>query len=126
MIVSKCDLFYVVKYFCLVLLLLLFYSSAAFAVEDRVGSLAKELRCLVCEGQAVYDSNSNFAEDVKKQITLMVEEGNTDQEIRRYFAELYGNEILYRPPVNGFTFLLWLAPLVFFISGFFVIRRGRK
>lgn len=95
--------------------------SFAFEVDEKLQSpkleqqaldLFKEIRCLVCEGQAISDSNADLAVDLRKIIRQKIKEGATSDAIREFLTSRYGNQILLSPPVNQETYLLWLLPFV--------------
>lgn len=97
------------------------------AGEERVKSLAHELRCLVCQNQTIADSNSDLAIDLRTQIREQITAGKTDQQIRDYMVARYGDFVLYRPPVQSNTVLLWLAPFLLLIGGLgFLFRQMAK
>ncbi len=89
--------------------------------------LTKELRCLVCQNQNLADSNADLAKDLREKAYEMVKAGNTHDEITEYMIARYGDFVLYRPPVNNSTYLLWLGPFVFLLIAllalFFFIRK---
>ncbi len=78
--------------------------------EARMMAIATELRCLVCQNQTVADSHAGLAVDLRQQIRELLAKGQTDQEVRDYMTQRYGDFILYRPPVEGSTALLWFGP----------------
>lgn len=86
-------------------------------LQKRVMTLAGELRCLVCQGESLAESHSDFAADMKRKITALVEQGKTDQEIKDYLVARYGDFILYRPPFSGITAVVWIAPAVLLVAG---------
>ena len=100
------------------------------ALQDRVMKLAGELRCLVCQGESLADSGSDFAKDMRVKIRTMVQQGKTNQEIKDYLVARYGDFILYRPPFSGITAYIWVAPFVLAVLGagllIFNIKRRRQ
>jgi|TARA_Y200000002_G_scaffold375018_1_gene376640 cytochrome c-type biogenesis protein CcmH len=90
---------------------------------ERANSLYKETRCLVCEGQNIYESNSDSAEDLKKLIYEMISEGSSDDEIKSFLISRYGEWIIMTPPVNQSTYFLWFSPIIILILGFLFIFR---
>ena len=98
------------------------------ALEARVMALSSELRCLVCQNQTIADSNATLALDLRNQIREQIAKGRTDDEIRTYMVERYGDFVLYRPPLKATTVLLWLGPLLLLIVGgaiFWAVVRKR-
>jgi len=87
------------------------------AVEHRMIKLAEELRCLVCQNQSLADSNSGLAEDLRREIRVMIVEGKKDQEIVDFMVQRYGDFVLYRPPVKPTTVLLWFGPFALLLIG---------
>jgi len=86
--------------------------------------ITKNLRCLVCQGQSVYDSDSEFAISVKVLVDKKLTEGFSEIQIYNFFKETYGEWILYDPELNKNTYILWLLPiLIFFIGGAIIIIR---
>jgi cytochrome c-type biogenesis protein CcmH len=80
-------------------------------------TLAEELRCLVCQNQTIADSNAPLALDLRNQIRAQVAQGRTDDQIRAYMVERYGDFVLYKPPFKASTLLLWLGPLALLTLG---------
>ena len=96
------------------------------AVETRLKGLAHELRCLVCQNQTIADSDAPLAVDLRKQIRGMIAAGKTDDDIRAYMVERYGNFVLYKPPFSASTALLWAGPFVLLLIGVIVMVRLLK
>ena len=85
--------------------------------------ITKNLRCLICQGQSVYDSDSEFANSLKILVEQKLEEGLEKKEIYDYLKEKYGEWILYDPEFNKNTYFLWLLPLLMFLVGGAIIFR---
>jgi cytochrome c-type biogenesis protein CcmH len=100
------------------------------AGEERVKGLAHELRCLVCQNQTIADSNADLAIDLRTQIREQIQAGKTDQQIKDYMVARYGDFVLYRPPVQSNTVLLWIAPFLLLVGGvgvlFWQLSKRRK
>jgi cytochrome c-type biogenesis protein CcmH len=94
--------------------------------EDRFKQLTQELRCLVCQNQNLADSDAQLAHDLRAEIHEMLLAGNSDDEIKQFMVERYGDFVLYRPPVQKNTYLLWLAPLVLLLIGALILRINIK
>ena len=77
----------------------------------------KNLRCLICQGQSVGDSNSEFAQTIKLVVRDQIKEGKTEKEIYEFLVEKYGDWIVYKPPLNKVNFVLWLLPYLVFAAG---------
>ena len=125
----------------LIILLWLAPLTLTFAVEDyyrfnspeaqrTFESLTTELRCLVCQNQNLAESNAALAVDLRNQIYQKVQAGQTRQEIVSYLVNRYGDFILYRPPFNPQTLVLWAGPFICMIFGlfylFFYIKNRRR
>ncbi len=86
-------------------------------MQARYEKLTAELRCLVCQNQTIADSNAGLAVDLRRETRQMLLDGKTDDEIRTFMVERYGNFVLYRPPVDSNTLLLWGAPAILLLGG---------
>ena len=123
----------------LLFIFLLAMSGGAHAVDTRqlpdpkqqesYETLTKELRCLVCQNQTIADSNAELAADLRRQVYEMLQQGKSEQDIIRFMTDRYGDFVLYKPPFEGKTSILWIAPVVFLLMGlitvFFVIRHKK-
>ena len=96
-------------------------SSTSF--EEQTISITKNLRCLICQGQTIHESNSDFAESMKKYIKGELENGKTDEEIFSSLVEKYGQWIVYDPGISRNTLLLWTLPLLLFLIGGAIIAK---
>ena len=92
-------------------------------VSSEVDKISKNLRCLICQGQSVYDSQSDFANSVKFLINKKIEAGNSEEEIYEYLILKYGQWIVYDPEINKKTLFLWIFPVVLFVFGGLLIFR---
>ncbi len=91
--------------------------------DDIKSKITKNLRCLVCQGQSIYDSDSEFAISMKVLVDKKLEEGFSEIQIYDFFKERYGEWILYDPELNKNTYILWLLPiLIFLIGGAIIIK----
>ena len=101
------------------IILFVFFIPAQFvmASAEREINIYKNIRCLVCQGQSLNDSNSDFAIDLKKVIKKKIINKKSDKEIYNYLTERYGDWILFNPPLKINTFLLWGFPLMFALLG---------
>ena len=84
----------------------------------------KNIRCLICQGQSVYDSESDFAASIKLIVDRKVDEGFSEKEIYNYLREKYGEWIIYDPKLNKNTYILWLLPLLLFLLGGAIIYKN--
>ncbi len=94
----------------------------------RYRNLINELRCLVCQNQTIADSNAELATDLRKQVHQRIAAGETDDEIRTYVTERYGDFVLYKPPLTARTLLLWVGPfaLLVIVIAAVLLRFRRK
>ena len=83
--------------------------------ERRYHDLIDELRCMVCQNQNLADSNAELAQDLRERVYGMIRAGRSDEEIIDYMVERYGTFVLYRPPLESATTLLWFGPLIFLL-----------
>lgn len=96
-------------------------------MEDKIKKLTLELRCMTCQNQSIYDSDSDYAKDVKKLIKEKFKEGLTEKEIKQFLTNRYGEYILFKPYFNSKNLLLWLFPFILVIGSMFIfIRNLRK
>ena len=89
--------------------------------KDLKIKITKNLRCLICQGQSVYDSDSQFANSLKILVEKKISEGKNEEQIYNYLKDKYGEWILYDPNLNKNTYFLWLLPLIAFILGGVII-----
>jgi cytochrome c-type biogenesis protein CcmH len=92
-------------------------------LDARYRDLIHTLRCMQCQNQSIADSPAATAVDLRRQTRELIEEGLTDNQIRVYFAERYGDFINYQPPLQPTTWLLWSAPALLVLIGAFVFAR---
>lgn len=85
--------------------------------EQRLISISEEMRCLVCQNESLAGSRSDLANDLRREIRTLIKEGKTDDQIRAFMVERYGDFVLYRPPVKPITWLLWIGPFVILVIG---------
>ena len=91
---------------------------------ELANKISKNLRCLICQGQSVYDSQSDFANSVRIVIEKKLSDGSTETEIYDYLKNKYGQWITYDPDFNKNTYFLWLLPIfVFIVGGLLIIRK---
>ena len=95
--------------------------------EVLKNKITKNLRCLICQGQSVYDSDSEFANSLKIVVENKINEGLSEKQIYSYFQSKYGDWILYDPLFNKNTYFLWLLPLlIFFLGGAIILKNFKK
>ncbi len=100
------------------------------AQEQRAQALFAEIRCLVCAGQSIADSDALLARDIRGLVRRRVRQGEADEAVIGYLASRYGEQILLRPPLKPGTFPLWFGPALVLVSGFagigYYARRNRR
>ncbi len=104
----------------IMILFILFNMNLSFAEEHEIelqNKITKNLRCLICQGQSIYDSDSQFANSLKILVENKLNEGLSEKEIYEYFENKYGEWILYDPKFNKNTYFLWLLPILMFLLG---------
>ena len=105
-----------------IIFLLLAFSKSSFSNDQKLeNKINKNLRCLICQGQSIYDSQSDFAESMKLVVKQKIESGMSEEEIYSFFKIQYGEWILYDPQLNTKNFALWLLPILVFLVGGIII-----
>ena len=114
-----------VKYILLISFFILSFQKLSIAnnISFEVNKISKNLRCLICQGQSVYDSQSDFALSMKILIQNKIDEGKNDEQIYDFLKNKYGEWIVYDPEINKNTLLLWVLPLILFVFGGILILR---
>ena len=111
----------------LTILLVNFYSFTFSNEAIDENKIHKNLRCLVCQGQSISDSNSDFALTLKMVVKDLIDQGKSEQEIYNFLSDKYGDWILYKPKLNLANFLLWFLPyFVLFLGGLIILYLIRK
>ena len=96
-------------------------------IKIEPNEIFKNLRCLICQGQSVADSNSDFAQTMKLVVRDKINDGKSEKEIYDFLIEKYGEWIVYKPPLNKANFVLWILPyLVFAIGGVIIFYLLKK
>ena len=107
--------------FCLVFSISLTYPKISKGneqtIEKRLNEISNNVRCLVCRNQSIYDSNSDFANDMKKIIIIHLKDNKSDEFIYKFLKSKYGEYILFKPPFQINTLILWALPFILIISG---------
>tara|TARA_S200000501_G_scaffold124485_1_gene117488 strand:- start:68 stop:433 length:366 start_codon:yes stop_codon:yes gene_type:complete len=110
------------KYF--IIIFFLFNPNLSIAEDNDLKSkITKNLRCLICQGQSVHDSDSEFANSLKILVEKKLDEGLKEKQIYEYLKEKYGEWILYEPEFNKNTYFLWLLPILMFLVGGAIILK---
>jgi len=90
-------------------------------LEEHVKAITEELRCLVCQNQTIADAHADLAIDLRNQVREKVKQGMSDQAIKDYMVQRYGDFVLYRPPVKSTTWLLWFGPFLLLLGGLVIL-----
>ena len=120
------------KFIFFFLFFISFNLNNVYGENAKVDEISKNLRCLICQGQSVYDSQSEFALSVKTLILNKLESGSSEKDIYDFLKSKYGNWIVYDPEFNNYTLVLWILPIFLFVFGGFliakkvIINRGEK
>jgi len=114
-----------IKFVVLFLIVFQALYTIALANENKINidNISKNLRCLICQGQSIYDSQSEFALSMKKLIKNKISNGASEEEVYSFLKQKYGEWIVYDPEVNKNTILLWGIPLILFMFGGLLILR---
>ena len=94
--------------------------------ERRYHNLIGDIRCPVCQGQSIGGSNSSLANDLREQVRQMMLSNKSNKEIYEFMVERYGDFVVFKPPINWKTYLLWFAPLVFLVFCFIYLIRSTR
>jgi len=108
----------IIKLFLIIFLLINFSQSKSdVKSEELKNKILKNIRCLICQGQSVYDSESDFALSIKLIVEKKINDGLSEKQIYEFLREKYGEWILYDPELSKNTYILWLLPLLLFLFG---------
>jgi cytochrome c-type biogenesis protein CcmH len=92
-------------------------------MQARYVEIISEVRCVQCQNQTIKDSNVQIASDLRREIRRLLSEGKTNAQVFEFLVQRYGDFVLYRPPMSGFSLLLWIAPGLFLLFGGIVAAR---
>jgi cytochrome c-type biogenesis protein CcmH len=90
-------------------------------VEQRLVTIAEELRCLVCQNESLAGSRAELAMDLRREVRTLIKAGKSDADIKDYLVTRYGDFVLYRPPMKPVTWLLWFGPLLLLIGAIWML-----
>ena len=108
-------------------LFIAFSSYASESIDQKVKKLTSELRCMTCQNQSVYDSDTEYSKDIKILVKEKFKEGLSEKEIKDFLSKRYGEYILFKPYFNSKNLLLWLFPFVLVIvSMVALIKKSKK
>jgi|TARA_B110000881_G_scaffold149964_1_gene132973 cytochrome c-type biogenesis protein CcmH len=94
--------------------------------NDLKNKILKNIRCLICQGQSVYDSESDFASSIKLIVNKKINEDMSEDQVYKFLIEKYGDWIIYEPTLNKNTYVLWLLPLLLFLLGGAIMIKNLK
>ena len=116
-----------IKIFIILFLIVSFSGLKSAEANDVLkNKILKNIRCLICQGQSVYDSESEFASSIKLIVDRKINEGLKEKQIYQFLREKYGDWIVYDPQLNKNTYILWLLPLLLFLLGGAIMRKKLK
>ena len=114
----------ILKIFILLFLVTNFSELRSDEINDVLkNKILKNTRCLICQGQSVYDSESDFASSIKLTIDRKINDGLNEEQIYEFLREKYGDWVIYEPKLNKNTYILWLLPLLLFLLGGAIIKK---
>ena len=117
----------ILKVFVIIFLVTSFSDLKSDEEKNKLNNeILKNIRCLICQGQSVYDSESDFATSIKLIVDQKLNEGLKEEQIYNFLREKYGNWIIYDPEMNKKTFILWLLPILLFLFGGAIIYKNLK
>ena len=116
------------KLFKIFLIIFLFFGFNQLKSDEKnydlKNKILKNIRCLICQGQSVYDSESDFATSIKLVVDKKIDESLSEEQIYEFLREKYGDWVIYDPKLNKNTYILWLLPLLlFFLGGAIIIKK---
>ena len=92
--------------------------------DELKNKILKNIRCLICQGQSVYDSESDFASSIKLIVNKKINEEMSEDQVYKFLIEKYGDWVIYSPELKKNTYVLWLLPLLFFLAGGAIIGKN--
>ena len=114
----------VLKIFTILFLIVSFLGLKSAEANDVLkNKILKNIRCLICQGQSVYDSESEFASSIKLIVDRKINEGLKEKQIYQFLREKYGDWVIFDPKLNKNTYVLWLLPLLLFLFGGAIIYK---
>ena len=102
------------------------YLNADEQNDELKSKILKNVRCLICQGQSVYDSESEFASSIKIVVDKKINEGFKEEQIYEFLRKKYGEWVIYDPKLNKNTYILWLLPLLLFLFGGVIMIKKLK
>ena len=116
----------ILKIFIIIFLFISFSSLKSNEKNNELkNKILKNIRCLICQGQSVYDSESDFASSIKLIVDKKINDEMSEDQIYKFLREKYGDWVIYEPELNKNTYVLWLLPLLLFLLGGAIMKIGR-
>jgi len=97
------------------------HNSTQETLDQHVQQVASQLKCPICQGESVAQSQSSLAQEMRGVIRQKIQEGESDQQIIQFFSDRYGTQIVWSPPLSGFGALAWMVPIVLLLTGVGII-----
>ena len=118
----------ILKIFIIIFLVIGFFELKSEEKNNELkNEILKNIRCLICQGQSVYDSESDFASSIKLIVDKKINKGLKEEEIYDFLREKYGDWVIYEPQLNKNTYILWVLPLLlFFFGGAIIYKKTSK
>ena len=114
----------ILKIFLIIFLLMSFSQLKSDEKNNELkNNILKNIRCLICQGQSVYDSESDFASSIKLIVNKKIKDGMSEDQVYKFLREKYGDWIIYDPQLNKNTYVLWLLPLLLFLVGGAIMKK---
>ena len=114
----------ILKTFLIIFLLMSFSQLKSDEKNNELkNNILKNIRCLICQGQSVYDSESDFASSIKLIVNKKINNGMSEDQVYKFLREKYGDWVIYDPQLNKNTYILWLLPLLLFLVGGAIISK---
>jgi cytochrome c-type biogenesis protein CcmH len=114
----------ILKIFIVLFLFTSFLELRSDEINDVLkNKILKNIRCLICQGQSVYDSESEFASSIKLIVNRKINDGLKEKQIYQFLREKYGDWVIFDPQLNKNTYVLWLLPLLLFLAGGLIIQK---
>ena len=98
-----------------------FHNSTQETLDQHVQYIASQLKCPVCQGESVAESQSSIAQEMRGVIRQKIQEGESDQQIIQFFSDRYGSQIVWSPPISGFGVFAWVVPAMLLLTGIGIV-----
>ena len=113
--------------FIIIFFYIFFIEPSTAEINKLESKIFKNLRCIVCQGQSIAESNSDFAQTIKIVVRDKIDQGDNEKEIYEFLAEKYGEWIIYKPKFNYLNSFLWISPyIILILGGYLIFKYFRK